>query len=173
MFKQLKDYRKGKIYCIRNEINDDIYIGSTCQTLSQRMTQHRTDCKKDKNPNRKLYVLMNEINDKDVFYHELIEDYPCEHVYQSRKREGELIREMKPSLNMNVECRSAKEYQDTYREYFNQYKKDYYINNKEYLNECNRLHYENNKDQIKEHQKIYREEHRDELNQKSREKYEQ
>ena len=38
-------YRKGKIYCIRNHINDDIYIGSTKQTLSKRMSKHRSDCK--------------------------------------------------------------------------------------------------------------------------------
>ena len=77
-----------------------------------------------------------------IFYLELIEDFPCEHVYQLRKREGEVIGEMKPSLNRKVECRTAKEYQDTYRKYFSQYKEDYYINNKDYLNECNRLNYE-------------------------------
>ena len=73
MTTQLKDYTKGKIYCVRNKINDDIFIGSTCQTLSQRMTQHRTECKNKQNQTRKLYVLMDEVDDKDLFYPELIE----------------------------------------------------------------------------------------------------
>ena len=41
MSRQSKDYSQGKIYCIRNTISDEIYIGSTCQSLSQRMAQHR------------------------------------------------------------------------------------------------------------------------------------
>ena len=41
--KNTKDYSKGQIYCIRNSDTNDIYIGSTCQSLSQRMAQHRLD----------------------------------------------------------------------------------------------------------------------------------
>jgi predicted GIY-YIG superfamily endonuclease len=37
------DYKNGKIYCIRNKINDDVYIGSTTQPLSQRMAKHRSE----------------------------------------------------------------------------------------------------------------------------------
>ena len=40
------DYKSGKIYCIRNDINDEIYVGSTTQSLSQRMAKHRSDKKK-------------------------------------------------------------------------------------------------------------------------------
>ena len=138
MEKRLKDYSKGKIYCIRNTINDEIYIGSTCQSLSQRMTQHRQGCKNRRNQNKKLYVMMKEIDDIDAFYPELIEDCPCEYVSQLRKRDGEIVRQMKPSLNMQTECRTAKEYQDTYREYFKTYKKEYHKENIEYLNECNK-----------------------------------
>ena len=40
-----KDYKNGKIYCIRNNINDDIYVGSTTQPLSKRMAWHRDAAK--------------------------------------------------------------------------------------------------------------------------------
>ena len=40
-----KDFKNGKIYCIRNTIDDDIYVGSTCQPLSKRMAKHRVDMK--------------------------------------------------------------------------------------------------------------------------------
>ena len=41
-----KPERKPKIYCIRNHIDDQIYLGSTCQSLSKRMAYHRQDAKK-------------------------------------------------------------------------------------------------------------------------------
>ena len=105
-----KDYSKSKIYCIRNTINDDIYIGSTCQSLSQRMAQHRLDKRKERNQNRRIYKMMNEVDDDNLFYIELIEDCSCENLNQLRKREGEIIREMNPQLNMQVECRNNREY---------------------------------------------------------------
>ena len=165
-----KDYSKGKIYCIRNTISDDIYIGSTCQSLSQRMAQHRLDKRRQRNQNRRIYKMMNEVDNDETFYIELIEDYPCENLYQLRKREGELIREMNPQLNMQVECRTAKEYQTTYKEYFN-YKKEHYKENKEYLNDCNRKNYEQNKEEIKEHRKIYRENNKEKIHEKQKEWY--
>ena len=36
------DYGNGKIYKIVNTIDNDIYIGSTCQPLSKRMAWHRS-----------------------------------------------------------------------------------------------------------------------------------
>lgn len=35
------NYSKGKIYKIINNITDDIYIGSTVNSLSQRLSLHR------------------------------------------------------------------------------------------------------------------------------------
>ena len=46
MIRRPKDYSNGKIYCIRNNIDKQIYIGSTCQSLSKRMAYHRQDAKK-------------------------------------------------------------------------------------------------------------------------------
>ena len=42
-----KDFQKGKICCIRNNVNNDIYVGSTCQPLSKRMAKHRSDTTRD------------------------------------------------------------------------------------------------------------------------------
>ena len=41
MAQNSKDYKNGKIYCIRNNIDDNIYVGSTTQPLSKRMALHR------------------------------------------------------------------------------------------------------------------------------------
>ena len=42
------DYSKAKIYNICNDVDDEIYIGSTCQSLSQRMAEHRRTTKRPK-----------------------------------------------------------------------------------------------------------------------------
>lgn len=54
-----KVFPAGRIYKIVNNVNDLMYVGSTTQTLSQRMTTHRSHAK---NGNiRKVYVYMREI----------------------------------------------------------------------------------------------------------------
>ena len=37
----MPDYSKGKIYKMLNTIDDEIYVGSTIETLRQRMATHR------------------------------------------------------------------------------------------------------------------------------------
>ena len=38
-------YKKGEIYKILNNIDADVYIGSTCDTLSRRTSKHKTFAK--------------------------------------------------------------------------------------------------------------------------------
>ena len=171
-----KDYSKGKIYCIRNTINDDIYIGSTCQSLSQRMAQHRLDKRKERNQNRRIYKMMNEVDDDNLFYIELIEDCSCENLNQLRKREGEIIREMNPQLNMQVECRNNREYYEDNKQCILSRNKNYYEEHKEYFNEWKRneqrkTYRENNKEKIHEKQREWYENTKEEKNRKSREHY--
>lgn len=45
----------GKIYIIRNTINNKVYIGKTFQSLTTRFNTHKRDSRKVKNDNRKLY----------------------------------------------------------------------------------------------------------------------
>ena len=172
--KNKKDYAKGKIYCIRNTLNDDVYIGSTCQTLSQRMALHRHDSIKPNRQNTKIYGLMTE-HGRDNFYFELIEDYPCENIYQLQKREGEIIREQKPRLNMKVPTRTKQEYKDEEPEKFKTLKaKDdakYRENNAEQLRQKKKDYYEQNREYMKQKSKEYRENNRDYLNQKKKEYY--
>ena len=44
------DFSKAKIYKINNDFNDDVYVGSTCNTLVKRFSTHKSDhirdCKK-------------------------------------------------------------------------------------------------------------------------------
>ena len=80
------DYKNGKIYKILNTIDDDCYVGSTCQPLSKRMAKHRESMHNTVKKDRKLYAKMHELG-VDNFYIELIEEFPCENIEQLRKRE--------------------------------------------------------------------------------------
>ena len=156
MSKKLKDYSKGKTYCIRNTLTDDLYIGSTCQTLSQRMTQHRSDVKRRQH--LKLHQLMNELG-KEHSYIEWIEDFPCLHINQLLRREGEVIREHKPSLNKIISGRTKKEYHEDNKDRI----KDYYEQTKDQKLEYARNYYEQNKDNQLEYAEKYREEHQEQI----------
>lgn len=61
----------GRIYIIKNTINDKVYIGQTLMSLEERLKQH-INHSKSKN-HYKLYQAMDEIG-KDKFYIELLED---------------------------------------------------------------------------------------------------
>jgi len=92
------NYANGKIYTIRCR-NDDtlIYVGSTTQTLSQRMTQHRSKYKgKKQNCSLFKYIIDSDWSD---WYIELYENYPCNDKVELEKREGEIIREIKAINN--------------------------------------------------------------------------
>ena len=106
-----KDYNNGKICIIRSTINDSTYLGSTTQKLSERMAQHRKQCKYSARHRQCMQVLtmMYELG-IEHFYVELLENDSCNSSEELRKREGELIRELKPDLNKKVECRRSKQY---------------------------------------------------------------
>ena len=115
MAESSRKYENGKIYCIRNWVDDDIYVGSTTQALSKRFQKHKdilTTFKKD----RKLYSKMNELG-IDKFYIELYEEYPCNNVEQLRRREGEIIRNLKPVLNKQIEGRTLGEWIEDNKEH--------------------------------------------------------
>ena len=65
-----RDYTNGKIYCVRNHLDDDIYVGSTTQALSKRMAKHRENRFNPKNINLNFYQKMNKLGEEN-FYIEL------------------------------------------------------------------------------------------------------
>ncbi len=127
-----RDFNKAKIYKITNDYNDDIYIGSTCDTLIKRFIKHKS---KSKIENSILYQKMRDIG-VERFRIELIEDYPCEDKYQLLQRESFWIREI-GSINQRVSYLSIEEkkfnktiynqmYNETYNEERKTYKKELY-----------------------------------------------
>ena len=128
-----KDFSKGKIYCIRNNINDQIYVGSTTQPLSKRIEKHRSSAKDLKRGRCTLCQLMNELGVPN-FYIKPIEEYPCENIEQLRLKEGEHIRKM-ATLNDQIAGRTTLEYRKENKEQKVEYDKNYIDFNKDKVTE--------------------------------------
>jgi len=142
------EYKNGRIYKILNYIDDDIYVGSTCQPLSKRIAKHRTDRNNNTKAHRALYTKMRELG-VDKFYIELIEECPCDNKEQLRAKEGEYIRSM-GTLNTRIENRSKQQYIIDTKEHKREYDKEYRKINSERIKDGKVAFYENNKDRLLE-----------------------
>ena len=160
----MSDYSKGKLYKITNNYNDDVYVGSTCDRLVKRFSKHKCDARYEKNQDRPLYVLINEIG-FERFRIQLIEEYVCEDKYQLRQREGHFIREI-GTLNKKIAGRDMKQWRKENPEYNKQYNKEYRENNTEQIKEYR----ENNKDNAKETFKKYYENNKKRISEQHKEK---
>ena len=161
---KMPDYTKGKIYCLRSHQTDDVYVGSTVESLSNRKAKHKNAYKRFLN-GKSNYVTSFEIIKYDDCYIELIEDCPCENKEQLSKKEGEYIRNM-DCINKYVAGRTVKEYREDNKEKIKEKAKEYRENNKEKIKE----YYEDNKEKIKEKAKEYRENNKEKIRE-SKKKY--
>ena len=137
------DYSKGKIYKITNDYNDDVYVGSTCDTLVKRFSLHKIESTNERSKHRKIYNAFNEIG-FERFRIELLEDYPCEDIYQLRQREGYYIRQY-GTLNKLIAGRTKEQYREDNKEKIKEKDKQYYKDNKEKI----KNYYQDNKEKIK------------------------
>ena len=111
----MTDYSNSKIYSIRSYQTNDIYIGSSSQTLSRRLTFHRANYKRYLD-GKYHYVTSFEILKHDDYYIELLEIYPCKNNMELHKREGELIRQNDNAINKVIPGRTRKEYNNDNKE---------------------------------------------------------
>ena len=156
-------YSNGKIYSIRSYQTDMIYIGSTCQELCNRLSQHRTNYK-NYLLKKSRYISSFKLLEYDDYYIELIEEYPCDNKRQLNRREGDIIRQTENCINKCIAGRTNKEYKTDNKDKIKEFQKEYRENNKDKIKEYRennkdkiKEYRENNKDKIKEFQKEYRE----------------
>jgi hypothetical protein len=161
------NYQYGKIYKIVNNVDDMIYIGSTCSRLSKRLHGHKID-KSGKGWKRRLYQHVDALGGWDHFRIILVQHCPCMGKDDLRMAEQRHIDATPPEklLNMvrayasveDVIQRKAEEYQrkrhtDKYKEHakayqrahkeqYDGYKLKYYETNKERISENNRAKFQ-------------------------------
>ena len=68
------NYQNSKIYKLVNNVDDKIYVGSTCNTLRQRLSGHKIDAKR--HPTFPVYQYINTIGFDNVEII-LIENFEC------------------------------------------------------------------------------------------------
>ena len=91
----------ARVYKIINVINDDIYIGSTKQTLEKRLYEHRLRSTYKKYQHRDFYAFLykHRVNPR-TFEIILLEEFLCENRRHQLKREQYFITTLKPKFNM-------------------------------------------------------------------------
>ena len=114
------NFANSKVYAIRSHQTDKIYIGSTTQTLSRRLSMHKSG-----KPCSSSQILQ-----YPDCYIELLESYACANKNELNRREGELIRTM-DCVNKNIAGRTDAEYRNEHKNE----KHQYYVDNKTEINE--------------------------------------
>lgn len=157
-------YKNGKVYKIIDNTNGNIYIGSTCKTLSQRLAQHRCSYKRyleGKGNNIKSFdILKNE--DYNIILLEKCENISSKEELLSRERH--YIDNLE-CVNKNIPGRTQKEYYEANKNDILEYYKKYRETNIDDIKEHRKLYYQTNKDEIQQLNKKYREENKEELKQ--------
>jgi hypothetical protein len=178
----MPNYSKGKIYTIRFHNSNEIYIGSTTQSLAVRFGGHK------RRDNSAVYRLIQDKYDGNwqECYYELYENYSCNNKEELCKKEGEIIRLFKNDENYDcINCVIIGRTKKEYKKDNPQMVKKYYQNNKDKILEKNKQYYKNNiekekekrkqfrvqnTDKIKEQNKKYRKENADKIKENNKEK---
>ncbi len=137
------------------EHNDDeslVYVGHTTN-FDKRKTQHKINCYNDngKPYNFKVYQMIRENGGWEKFLMLEVEKYPCNDRREAERRENEVIKELKSSMNTNKSFLT----QDELTEYKKEYNKEYNESNKHKIQEYMKDYYELHKPEIKEQVKDY------------------
>ncbi len=152
----MTDYKNGKIYIIKSKETDKVYIGSTCSSLKKRFSSHKAEYKKLLR-GEKTHCTSIEILKYSDSYIELFEDYPCKTKRELLDREGEVTRNTLNCVNIQIQGRTKKQWDEDNEEKNKQYRKEFRENNKEklknqyndwYKSEKGRAYYEAQKERI-------------------------
>ncbi len=123
-------YNQGKIYKLCNDVDDQIYVGSTCLSLAKRYYSHKKTAAKA-GISSLVYVHLNAIGWENVHII-LVESYSCQNKMELLKRERYWIETLKSTLNHNIPTRTKSEYHrsEQYKNILNTYRSsDKYKNN--------------------------------------------
>lgn len=124
----MTDYKNGKIYVIKSNETEKVYIGSTCSTLKKRMSSHKSSFK----AGAKIGEAKQILKYADA-YIELIENFECESKRELLDREGEVIRNTPNCVNTQIQGRTMKQYRTDNAEKLKQQSADYREKNKDLL----------------------------------------
>ena len=140
-------YSNAKIYKIVDNTNGNIYIGSTCKKLCQRIAQHRYDFKRYLNGKFSYITSFKILENGDYDIILIEEDKDCENKDQLKAKERHYIESL-DCVNKRIEGRTHHEYYNDNKVVFAAKNKLYREKNKDKISEKKKIHYEENKEVI-------------------------
>jgi hypothetical protein len=179
----MNKYQNGKIYKLVNTEGTLTYIGSTCQTLAKRKSNHHESYKLWKN-GKSRYITSFKIfdDDEDGCQIILLEALPCNSKTELEKRERFYI-ESHECVNKTRPTRTKNEYYNDNKDKIKQYalnnkdkiqefQKQYREFNKEKILHQAKKYYEDNKNKIQEYKTQYREDNKEKFQGRGKNYYE-
>ena len=133
----MNKYRNGKIYKLIDLTNDNIYIGSTIQTLDKRLSTHKTDSSRYNTASKEIIL-------NGEYKIQLICNYPCNSKRALEKEEQRYI-DMYDCVNKYKSYITEKQFIERYTIYQKQYKivnkdKLKQIRNQQFTCECGKIY---------------------------------
>ena len=166
------DYSKLVIYKIQHIDNPEmLYVGSTTD-FTKRKNHHKHSCN---NPNKKiynfkLYQMIRENGNWDMFNMVVIKPFLCQNKQEALTEEDRCMREMKANMNERRAYVTPEERVELRKQHYTENKdkiaereKQYYTVNKDKITERTKQYILENKDKIAEQTKQYRLEHKDKI----------
>ena len=151
MSTKLNKYRNGKIYIIRSDQTDEIYIGSTVRSLKNRLREHESYFKAFNNGTYH-YVTSFELLKRCDYKIELLEHHPCDYKHELERREGHFHKTV-DCVNKDVAGRTRAEYYLDNKDTIREKQKQYQHANKAKIGEQRKQYQQTNKAKIQEHRK--------------------
>lgn len=159
------DYQNGKIYSIRCYSDDSlVYYGSTTQSLSKRLVNHRSDYK-NYLIDKKNYITSFKLLELADCYIELEELCPCNTKEELLKQEGYYIRNNQ-CVNKKIPDRTQEEKKELRKQFNQHYRnlhKDTIEANRDFRKSYMRKYNLEHSDEAKENRKENREKNKDKL----------
>ena len=160
----MPDYQNGRIYLIRG--GDEVYYGSTTQSLSKRMAKHRWEYKNERATCKSSFLFLTYGVENCVI--ELVELFPCTSCEELNAREGHWIRN-NPCVNRCIAGRTHAEYRAENKEKAAEYSVKYRNANKEKLSEKKAEYRKANKEKIAEKKAEWRKANKEKIAEKKAE----
>ena len=143
MPKGSKEYDNAKIYKLCSDIDDMVYIGSTCTSLNIRLKWHKQNAKQ--NPERPVYKHFNALGWENVKIILIDDEFRCENMEQLHREEqyqidlikgsGKCLNAIRAFINEEERKEQQRQYYEANREEIAEKKKQWYEENKEELAE--------------------------------------
>jgi len=145
----MPNYQDGKIYVIKSYCTNNVYIGSTTQTLIRRFKDHKYMLNHYRKTGERYHSSFKILEYKDA-YIEIIEEYPCSSKKELCKREGQVIKATQFTVNSDMAGRTSKEWYQDNKERQKIYRKE----NKERIDAYNKAYHAANRETINDKQRI-------------------